>query len=125
MPTHRDRTGPCGVGSYLALALLLSLLTGTGCARTLRGRVLDAATGQPIAGAVILGVWTKTYGLGEHHTTLAGTREVPAEIRVAPFPPGGSHWEHGDCILLATSSTISQVGWVKFREAFQREEGMR
>lgn len=58
----------------------LGLLGMAGCATTLRGQVLDAQTGQPIAGAVILGVWTKGGGLpGLSHTNLVGVREAETD----------------------------------------------
>jgi hypothetical protein len=152
---------------------LLTLLATSGCARTIQGRVLEAETGQPIAGAIVLGVWTETHGFGDHYTTLVGAREaetdaqgrftlervqslfgvesvtvykfgyitwsseyvfpsksvrkreVPPEIRLAPFPPGGSHWEHVRFIDLATSMTSSRGAWVKFREAIRQEERMK
>ena len=63
----------------LASFLLLALATA-GWAATLRGQVVDAQTGQPIAGAVVLGVWTKVGGLpGLHHTDLVGVRETETD----------------------------------------------
>ncbi len=56
---------------------LVAALTTLGCAGTIRGQVVDAQTGQPIAGAVVLGVWTKGAGLpGLSHTELVGVREA-------------------------------------------------
>ena len=60
--------------------LFLTLLVMAGCATTLRGQVLDAQTGQPIAGAVVLGVWSKGGGLpGLSHTELVGVREAETD----------------------------------------------
>jgi hypothetical protein len=54
--------------------------TGTGCAGTIQGQVVDAQTGQPVAGAVVLGVWTKVAGLpGLHHHELVGVQEVETD----------------------------------------------
>jgi hypothetical protein len=68
---------------WRALALsgvLLLLLPATGCAGSIQGQVLDAQTGQPIPGAVVLGVWTRIAGLpGLHHTELVGVREVETD----------------------------------------------
>ena len=167
--------GSSWLGGLSGLVFLLTLFAGTGCARTIQGQVLEAETGKPIAGAIVLGVWTETHGFGEHYTTLVGAREaetdaqgrftlervqslfgveeitvykfgyiawsnriifdgpsgnranheVPPEIRLAPFPPGGSHKEHVRFIDLATSMTISRGAWVKFREAIRQEERMQ
>ena len=62
------------------LVLALVFLAATGCAPTIRSQVLDAQTGQPIAGAVILGVWTKGGGLpGLSRTDLVGVREAETD----------------------------------------------
>ncbi len=65
----------------LALAGLVALvLVGANSPRTIRGQVLDAQTRQPIAGAVVLGVWTRVAGLpGLHHSELVGVREVETD----------------------------------------------
>ena len=56
------------------------VFTGTGCAGTIQGQVVDAQTGQPIAGAIVLGVWTKVAGLpGLHHHELVGVQEVETD----------------------------------------------
>ena len=61
--------------------LFLLLLVGTGCAGTLKGQVLDAQTGQPIEGAVVLGVWTKYSGLpGLQYGELAGVKETETDV---------------------------------------------
>jgi hypothetical protein len=68
------------VGCLLGGVLLSTCLTGTACARAIQGQVLDAQTGQPIVGAVVLGVWTRGGGLpGLSHTELAGVREAETD----------------------------------------------
>jgi hypothetical protein len=59
--------------------LLVTVLTGTGCAHTIQGRVLEAEIGKPIAGAVVLGVWTKSVGLLLTHWELLGVREAETD----------------------------------------------
>ncbi len=62
------------------VALVSVLLLSGGCTRTIRGQVLDAQTGKPIAGAVVLGVWTKVAGLpGLNYHKLVGVREVETD----------------------------------------------
>ena len=60
--------------------LCLLLQTDSGSAGSLESQVLDAQTGKPIQGAVVLGVWTKVAGLpGLQHHELVGVREVETD----------------------------------------------
>ncbi len=169
-----DRIGPC-LPTFTMVIFLLLLLTGTGCAGSIQGQVLDAQTGKPIAGAIVLGVWTKQEGMfGQYSTKLVGVREaetdaegrfvlervgglfveesvtvykfgyiawnnlyvfpgfdtrketaVPAQIRLAPFPPRESRGEHMRFIGLATRSALSgRVSRPKFTDAIDRERRM-
>jgi hypothetical protein len=75
------------------VALALLLLCGVGCAAAgpIQSQVLDAQTGQPVTGAIVLGVWTKRVGLGEHHTELVGVAETEVDVQgrfVLPRPRG-------------------------------------
>jgi len=64
----------------LGMMFLLFALAGTGCAGTLKGQVVDAQTGTPIAGAVILGVWMKYVGPpGLEHSQLVGLKETETD----------------------------------------------
>ena len=47
-----------------ALVIAICLLAVTGCYATITGTVVDAETGQPIEGAVVLAEWSITKGLG-------------------------------------------------------------
>jgi hypothetical protein len=77
--THRASC-PC-LGLLVYAAFLLSLLTGIGCAAgPIHSQVLDAQTGQPVPGAIVLGVWTKRGGLpGLTNTRLVGVQEVEVD----------------------------------------------
>lgn len=67
---------------YSAMVLLLLALAGSGCAGTLTGQILDAQTGQPVPGAVVLGVWTKVAGLpGLAHTELVAVNETETDAQ--------------------------------------------
>lgn len=71
---------PRRAGSLIAGLLMLLVLAGTGCAGTLKGQVVDAQTGNPIAGAVVLGVWMKYVGLpGLEHSQLVGVKETETD----------------------------------------------
>ncbi len=62
------------------VALVSVLLVSGGCTRTIRGQVVDGQTGKPIAGAIVLGVWTKVAGLpGLNYHKLVGVREVETD----------------------------------------------
>lgn len=50
------------------LIIVLMMLLLTGCYWPISGIVVDAETGKPIEGAVVLVEWTKTHGIGEHWT---------------------------------------------------------
>ena len=74
--------------------LVLSGLLVIGCARmgAIRSQVLDAQTGHPVPGAVVLAVWTKTVGFGLTRTELVGVSEaeVDAEGRFTLERPAGA-----------------------------------
>lgn len=66
----------------LGFSALLLVLPVTACGGTIEGQVLDAQTGKPIQGAVVLGVWTKVAGLpGLHHSELVGVKEIETDVQ--------------------------------------------
>ena len=98
-----------GVTTCLVLALAI-----TGCATTLRGQVLDAQTGQPIPGAVILGVWTKGGGVpGLAHTDLVGVREAETDGEGRFELEGVSGW-----LLDEKKITIYKFGYVAWSNQY-------
>ena len=48
--------------------IMLFLISG--CYGKITGTVVDAETGKPIEGAVVLAEWTMTKGIGDHHTEV-------------------------------------------------------
>ncbi len=98
----------------LALSVLLCLISATpGCAGSIQGQVLDARTGQPVAGAVVLGVWTKQAGLpGLSHTELVGVKEVEVDAQghFTLERPGASYGEE--------SVTVYKFGYVAWNNLF-------
>jgi len=98
-----------GMTTCLVLALAI-----TGCATTLRGQVLDAQTGQPIPGAVVLGVWTKGGGVpGLAHTDLVGVREAETDGEGRFELEGVSGW-----LLDEKKITVYKFGYVAWSNQF-------
>ncbi len=99
---------PLGLAAFLLLAL-----AGPGCAETIRGQVLDARTGEPIAEAVVLGVWTKVAGLpGLTHHELVGVKEAETngQGHFALERPGGYGIEE--------SVTVYKFGYIAWNNLF-------
>ena len=46
----------------IILAMLVLLLPCVGCTTPMTGKIVDAESGQPIEGAILLIEWTKVYG---------------------------------------------------------------
>lgn len=98
------------------VGIFVLVFTGTGCAGTIQGQVLDAQTGQPIAGAIVLGVWTKVAGLpGLHHHELVGVQEVEtdAEGRFMLERPRRIIHEDGESV------TVYKFGYVAWNNLFE------
>jgi hypothetical protein len=97
-----------GVTACLLLAVAI-----TGCATTLRGQVLDAQTGQPIPGAVVLGVWTKAGGMpGLVHTDLVGVREAETDGE------GRFEVERLGGLFVEESVTVYRFGYIGWNSEF-------
>lgn len=83
-PRRPGRNAP---RTWLRAVALLQAVWATGCAGALgdlggpiRTQVVEAGTGRPIAGAVVLGVWTKRVGLpGLYHTELVDVKETETD----------------------------------------------
>lgn len=106
--THRLHLRALGVAG-----LLLSLCVGTGCASTIQGRVLDAETGQPIAGAVVLGVWIGGGGApGLPHSVLVGVREAETDV------DGRFVLENMGRLFVEESITVYQFGYIAWNNIY-------
>lgn len=104
--------------SALLLCWLLTIVMG-GCASVVRtgamtGRVVDAHTGQPIAGAVVLAVWTKVAGLpGLSHTQLVDVREAETDAA------GRFVLERPQTLVINEESvTVYKFGYVAWNNLF-------
>jgi hypothetical protein len=66
----------------ILVTIVLLLLATAGCTFTLRSQVLDARTGEPIPGAIVVGNWTTTAGMpGLTHTEFVGVREAATDAQ--------------------------------------------
>lgn len=54
---------------HLVLVMSILFLFCAGCTRPITGKIVDAETGQPIEGAILLVEWTKVHGFGNTYTT--------------------------------------------------------
>jgi len=102
----------------LIAALALVVCAGSGCARAIQARVVDAETRQPIAGAVVLGVWTTLAGLpGLYHHKLVGVRETETDadgrFTLERLESSGLDGEGGGQAI-----TIYKLGYVAWSNLF-------
>ena len=115
---------------YAILVIALFFLT-KGCYAEITGTVVDADTGKPIEGAVILVEWTKTKGLpGMSYTKPYDISETVSEKNgsfsikkiLDPLvnPPRVTIYKKG---YVAWNNELVFPGWVK-REKFSLVDGM-
>ncbi len=110
---------------FLGILLILSTLS-TSCYGQITARVVDADTGDPIEGAVIMVEWTKTKGIGLTHTEsykvveVLSDKEGKAEIsgvdaffvdlaRVAVYKKGYVLWSNNN--VFKGSRTLTTFEW--------------
>ncbi len=61
---------------YLVFATFVLLTLCIGCTGPMTGKIVDAETGQPIEGAIVLVEWTKVHGFGNSYTSSEKAVEV-------------------------------------------------
>ena len=74
--------------------------------------MLDAQTQQPIAGAVVLGVWTKQEGMVFHRTVLVGVKEAETNAE------GRFELERPGALGVEESVTVYKFGYVAWNNQY-------
>lgn len=64
------------MNNLLKLFFFVTCLCSTGCYASMTGKVVDAETGKPIEGAILLVEWLKGHGIGLTYQTSAKAVEV-------------------------------------------------
>jgi hypothetical protein len=111
----------------MALGVLLCLISATpGCAGSIQGQVLDAQTGQPVGGAIVLGVWSRIAGLpGLHHTEYVGVREAETDAEgrfVLERPSSRYNREDGESVTVYMPGYIAWNNLFLFPDSRRRED---
>jgi hypothetical protein len=92
---------------FLILISLTILLIFTGCSTPMTGRIVDAETGQPIEGAIVLVEWTKTHGFGNTYTSSEKVVEIFSDKDgIVKIP------EYNDLFAEEPDITIYKPGYV-------------
>jgi hypothetical protein len=91
----------------IILAMLVLLLPCSGCTTPMTGKVVDAETGQPIEGAIVLVEWTKVHGFGNTYTKSEKAAEVFSDKDGTVNLPG-----YNDPTVAKPDVTIYKPGYV-------------
>lgn len=98
------------MSNLLKLIILSTLLLLSGCYSGISGRVVDADTGNPIGGAVVLAQWASSHGLGLTYHTISKTTETETD-RDGRFSISGNYNPLDDPPVLI----ICKKGYVPWR----------
>ena len=100
--------------SYLIMLMaLLMLLPCIGCTTPLTGKIVDAETGQPIEGAILLVEWTKVHGFGNTYTSSEKVAEVFSDKDGIVKIPG-----YNDPTAQGPDVTIYKPGYVAWNSNY-------
>ena len=86
---------------------LIMLLLCTSCSASITGKIVDAETGQPIEGAILLVEWTKVHGFGNTYTTSEKAVEVFSDKNGVVYIPG-----YNDPTVGKPDITVYKPGYV-------------
>lgn len=94
---------------FIAIILVFLIVLGLFLSykSSIRGTVVDAETGQPVEGAVVLAEWTKQIGIGDYHTESIRVVEAVTDKRGKFFIFGPFHTFFDD-----RNVTIYKKGYV-------------
>jgi hypothetical protein len=102
--------------ALVMLALAIVMAAATGCATSKSGQVVDAQTGAPVAGANVVGVWTRGAGIpGLEHTKLVGVRETETDAQGRFHLPAPASYLVGED---SEAITIYRYGYVAWSNLF-------
>lgn len=78
---------------FILILLIIVLLPSAACTgpisgKPITGKIVDAETGKPIAGAILLVEWTKTHGFGNTYTTSEKVVEIFSDMNGIVKIPG-------------------------------------
>jgi len=89
------------------LTMLVLLLPCVGCTTPMIGKIVDAESGQPIEGAILLIEWTKVHGFGNTYTKSEKAVEVFSDKDGVVNIPG-----YNDPTVARPDITIYKPGYV-------------
>ena len=97
----------------IILLMLLMLLPCIGCTTPITGKIVDAETGQPIKGAILLVEWTKVHGFGNTYTSSEKVAEVFSDKDGIVKIPG-----YNDPTAQGPDVTIYKPGYVAWNSNY-------
>lgn len=93
--------------TFYVLVLMMLLHICQGCTRPITGKIVDAETGQPIEGAILLVEWTKVHGFGNSYTSSEKAVEVLSNKNGVVNIPG-----YNDPTVQSPDVTVYKPGYV-------------
>lgn len=101
------------ISHFVMLMTLLMFLPCIGCTTPITGKIVDAETGQPIEGAILLVEWTKVHGFGNTYTSSEKVAEVFSDKDGIVKIPG-----YNDPTAQGPDVTIYKPGYVAWNSNY-------
>jgi hypothetical protein len=92
---------------FFILITLIMFPICAGCTTPITGKIVDAETGQPIEGAILLVEWTKVHGFGNTYTSSEKAVEIFSDKDGLVHIPG-----YNDVFAEKPNITIYKPGYV-------------
>jgi hypothetical protein len=100
------------LSALIALALVSLAAASGGCATAKSAQVVDAETGAPVAGANVVGVWTRRAGIpGLQHAELVAVRESETDAQGRFHLPAPASYLVGEDNEAITVYKYGYVAW--------------